>query len=204
MEIQLEQLIEKIKNDGVKAAQEENDAILAQANAQAEQIIAEAKAEAEALLRQAREENDRLVRVSEEAIRQAGRNLLLSFRESVAKELEAVTGRQMSQAYTPQALEQLIPQVVAQWAAQPEVEDLAVLLGPDDLAALEGSLQAALKQRLLEGVTLRPSNAFDGGFRIAVNGGTAYYDYSASAVTEMISAYLSPRVTALLKEAEGL
>ena len=38
--------------------------------------------------------------------------------------------------------------------------------------------------------------------RIATADGTAYYDYSAEAVTDMLSQYLSPRVTALLKEAQ--
>ena len=204
MEIQLQELIEKIKKDGVKAAEEENASILAAANARAEQIVADAQAEADAILRRAQEESDRLVRVSEEAIRQAGRNLLLSFRESTAKELEAVAGRQVAAAYSPEVLAQLIPKVVEQWTANPHVEDLSVLLGKDDLAALEETLLAALKARMLEGVTLKPSAAFDGGFRIAVNGGSAYYDYSAAAVTEMMSAYLSPKVKTLMKEAEGL
>ena len=52
------------------------------------------------------------------------------------------------------------------------------------------------------GVTLKANDNFDGGFRIAVNNGTVYYDYSSQAVTDMLSDYLSPKVTALLKEAK--
>ena len=55
---------------------------------------------------------------------------------------------------------------------------------------------------MLSGVTLKANDNFDGGFRIAVNSGAVYYDYSAEAVTDMLSNYLSPKVTALLKEAE--
>ena len=57
-------------------------------------------------------------------------------------------------------------------------------------------------QVMLKGITLKANNNFDGGFRIAVKEGGAYYDYSAEAVTDMLANYLSPRVTALLKEAE--
>ena len=55
---------------------------------------------------------------------------------------------------------------------------------------------------MLQGVTLKANDNFNGGFRIAVNNGSAYYDYSTEAVTQMLSVYLNPRVTALLKEAE--
>ena len=49
---------------------------------------------------------------------------------------------------------------------------------------------------------LLANDNFDGGFRIAVNDGSAYYDYSAEAVVDMLSNYLSPKVTELLKEAK--
>ena len=52
---------------------------------------------------------------------------------------------------------------------------------------------------MLGGVTLKANDNFDGGFRIAAKDGGAYYDYSAAAVTDMLSNYLSPKVTALLK-----
>ena len=68
-------------------------------------------------------------------------------------------------------------------------------------ANLENELLSALKDRMLEGVTLKAGDSFDKGFRIAVNADGAYYDYSAEAVVDMLSAYLSPKVTALLKEA---
>ena len=51
-------------------------------------------------------------------------------------------------------------------------------------------------------MTLKANDNFDGGFRIAVNEGSAYYDYSAEAVVDMLSSYLSQKVTVLLKEAE--
>ena len=55
---------------------------------------------------------------------------------------------------------------------------------------------------MLSGVTLKASDQFDGGFRIAVKDGGVYYDFSSEAVVDMLSNYLSPKATALLKEAE--
>ena len=54
-----------------------------------------------------------------------------------------------------------------------------------DLNALEETLLAGLKEKMLKGVTLKANDHFDGGFRIAVQDGKAYYDYSAEAVVDM-------------------
>ncbi len=202
MEIQLQELIEQIKKDGVEAAESKAASILESANAEAEKIVSDAKAEAEKILLEAKENNERLVRVSEDAIRQAGRNLLISFRESVTKELDAVVGKKVANVYSSNALSELIVKVVEEWSKNADSEDLSVLLNSKDLETLEASVLNALKGKMLDGVTLKPNDNFDGGFRIAVNNGSAYYDYSAQAVTEMLSAYLNPRVTALMKEAD--
>ncbi len=202
MEIQLQELIDQIKQDGVAAAQQEAQAILAAAKAEADRVVAEAQAEADKRLQHAKQENDRLVKSGEDALRQAGRNLLISFRESVARELEAVTGDGVAATYVPATLAELIFKVVEGWAAKPDAEDMAVILNDKDLQALEATLLAGLKARMLQGVTLKANDNLDSGFRIAVKDGKAYYDYSAEAVVEMLSGYLSPKVAALLREAE--
>lgn len=201
MEIQLQELIEQIKTDGVAAAEAEAAAKLEAAQAEAQRIVAEANAEAAKILRQAQEENERMVKSSEDAIRQAGRNLLISFRESVNRELDAIIGRQVTEACAPEALVALIPGVVQSWAANTGAEELTVLLSSKDLAAVEESLLAALKERMLQGVTLKADEQLGGGFRIAAQDGGAYYDFSVESVAEMFSAYLNPKVAALLKEA---
>ena len=202
MEMQLQELIEKIKQDGVKTAEAEAEAILKSANEKAEKIIADAKAEAEKLVLNAKQQNERTVKSGEDAIRQAGRNLLISFRESVTKELEAILNNGVLEAYSPKNLTDLIIKVVEAWSKNTEASDISIILNSNDLKEVENTLLSALKEKMLQGVTLKANDNFDGGFRIAVNQGQAYYDFSAEAVTDMLSAYLSPKVSALLKEAE--
>ena len=202
MEIQLQELIDQIKKDGVEVAENEASSIVASANEKADRIIADAKAEAERILAEAKKENEQLVRSSEDAIRQAGRNLLISFRESVANELDSVVGEKISEVYSSEKLSEIIVNVVEEWSKNADVDDISVLLNENDAEKLEEGILAALKERMLGGVTIKPNDNFDGGFRIAVNNGSAYYDYSKEAVTEMLSTYLNPRVKALMKEAE--
>lgn len=202
MEIQLQELINQIKKDGVETANAQAESILSSAKAEAEKIIADAKVEADKLMQSAKAENDRVVKSGEDAIRQAGRNLLISFRESVTKELNAIVNKNVNDVYSSKDFTQLIVKAVEAWAGKPDAEDVSVILNSADLTALETSLLAELKAKMLGGVTLKANDNFDGGFRIAVKDGGAYYDYSAEAVVDMLSNYLSPKVTALMKEAE--
>ncbi len=202
MEIQLEELINQIKKDGVDAAEAEAESILKNAKAEAGKIVAQAQAEADRILANAQNENERMVKSSEEAIRQAGRNLLLSFRESVSRELKAILNQNVANVYSSAGLAQIIINVIEIWANKPEAEDITVILNSDSLKSLEEMLLAGIKERMLSGVTLRANDNFDGGFRISVNEGGAYYDYSAETVVDMLAKYLSPKLTELLKEAQ--
>ena len=202
MEIQLQELINQIKTDGVAAAETEAKSIVDAAKSEADRLVADAQAQADKILANAKLENERMVKSSEEAIRQAGRNLLISFRESVARELKSIVSENVTAVYSSESLAQLVINVVESWANKPDAEEIAVILNSEDLNAFENTLLTALKDKISKGLTLKTNDNFDGGFRIAVNDGGAYYDYSADAVVDMMSKYLSPKVVELLKEAE--
>ena len=202
MEIQLQELIEQIKKDGVEAAESQAEAILTAAKDEAEKIISEAKSQAEKLVLDAKAENEKTVNSGEDALRQASRNLLISFRESVTKELKAILGESVSSVYSSDALAGIIVNLVEGFKNNAGAEDITIVLGSEDLKKIEDTVLSALKEKALSGVTLKANDNFDGGFRIAVNDGGAYYDYSAEAVTDMLSNYLSPKIAALMKEAE--
>ncbi len=202
MEVQLQELIEQIKKDGVATAEAEAKAIVEAAKQDAEKMIADAQAQADKILAGAKAEIERLTKASEDAIRQAGRNLLISFRESVTGELKTIVGENVTAVYSSEAFAGLIINIVENWANKPDAEDITVILNTQDLNKLEETLLAALKEKMLKGITLKANDNFDGGFRVAVNNGGAYYDYSAEAVVDMLSNYLSPKVTELLKEAK--
>ena len=202
MEVQLQELIEQIKNDGVVAAEAEAKSIIDAAKADALRIVADARAEADKIIANAKAETERMTKASEDAIRQAGRNLLISFRESVTRELNIIAGENVAAVYSSESLAQLIINIVECWANKPDSEDIAVVLNSKELERLEKTLLAAFKEKALKGITLKANDNFDGGFRISVNNGSAYYDYSTEAVVDMLSNYLSPKVTELLKEAK--
>ncbi len=201
MDTHVEELIDRIKKDGVAAAESSASEKIAQAQKEADKIILNAKEEAEKILKQTKEENARLEKASEDAIKQAGRNILLSFRDSITKEVSKLIGDEVASSYSKDTLSKLIPEVVKEWIKNTSAEDVSVLLNEKDLKEVESNVKAALKAEISNGLTLKIDNSISSGFRIGVKDGAAFYDYSAEAVADLFSAYLNPRVAALMKEA---
>ncbi len=201
MDVQLQELIDKIKKDGVASAESSAAAIVADAEKKAAAIIAEAEEKAAEIVKAGKAETERMEKSSIDAIRQAGRNLILSFRDSVSAELDALVSSATAAAYSADMLKTLIPETVKAWAADTGAENVSVLLSAKDLAALESGFKAALKDELSKGLELKADKTLDAGFRIGTKDGAAYYDFSAEAVADLFSAYLNPKTAAIMKEA---
>ncbi len=201
MDVQLQELIEKIRKDGVESATASAGTIIDEAEKKAASIIKEAEEKAEGIIRNAKAETARMEKASEDAITQAGRNLIISFRDGINKELSAIVSSETEKAYDKDVLKKLIPEAVKAWSANPDADDLTVLLSSKDLKALSAGLKTALKAKISKGLELKADDSMAGGFRIGSRKGNAFYDFSAEEVASLFSAYLNPKTTELMKRA---
>ena len=201
MDVQLQELIDKIKKDGVTAAEKEAAKIIADANKKAESIIKDAEVKAEQIKKDAKAETNRMQKASDEAIVQAGRNMLLSFKDSLVQELDGLIQAETAKSLSKDTLEKLVPETVKAWAKNSDASELSVLLSEKDLKALQSSLTSALKAEIKKGLEIKPDKTLTAGFRIGVKNGAAFYDYSAESLAEMFAAYLNPKVAGLMKVA---
>jgi len=201
MDIQVNELIDRIKKDGVAVAEKSASEKIAEAEAKAAKIIADAKEEADKIIKTAKDETARMEKASEDAIRQASRNLVLSFRESVTKELSALVGTETEKAYFSDLLSKLIPETVKAWTEKSDASDVSVLLSEKDLSELESSFKSALKSEIEKGLTLKVDKTINKGFRIGIDNGAAFIDISDEAIAELFSAYLNPKVASIMKNA---
>lgn len=201
MDVQLQELVDRIKKDGVETAEANAAEILKKAREEAAAIVSAAQVESESLSRKAREDADRLEKAAVAAIRQAGRNILISFREGVTAELSALVKSGTSKAFTPEMLKDLIPAAVKSWISNTGSDDIAVLLSPADAERLQSVFVSALKAEIDRGLEIRKDASVSAGFRIGTKDGASYYDFSAEAVAGLFSAYLNPRVAEILKSA---
>jgi len=201
MDVQLQELIDKIKKDGVTAAEAKAAEIIAEAEKKAEAIKSNAEEKAAQIIKDAKAETQRMQKASDEAIVQAGRNMLLSFKDSLVAELDGLIQAETAKAESKAVLEKLVPETVKAWVKNTDASELSVLLGEKDLKALESAFTSALKSEIKKGLEIKPDKTLNAGFRIGVKNGAAFYDYSAESLAEMFAAYLNPKVAALMKVA---
>ncbi|MCQ2577089.1 MAG: V-type ATP synthase subunit E [Treponema sp.] len=201
MDVQLQELIDKIKKDGVASAEKEAQNIIAAAEAKAKDIEKAAQAKADDIIKTAKAETERMEKASEEAIMQASRNMLLSFKDSLVASLDGLIQAETEKANTKDVLAKLIPETVKEWAKKSDASELSVLVSEKSLKELEAALKSELKAEIAKGMEIKPDKTISAGFRIGVQNGAAFYDYSAESVADLFATYLNPKVAELLKTA---
>mgnify|MGYP004448244903 CR=1 FL=1 len=201
MDVQLQELIDKIKKDGVTAAEKQAAKIIAEAQEKAEAIIQDAEAKGADIIKKAKAETARMEKSEEEAVLQASRNMLLSFKDSIVETLDGLVQSETEKATTEDVLKKLIPETVKAWAKDSDASEMSVLVAEKDLKKLEAAFKTSLKAEIKKGLEVKPDKTLSAGFRIGIKNGAAFYDYSADSVAELFAMYLNPKIAELLKTA---
>ena len=198
MSIQVKELIDKIKNEGVLAAETEAGKIVSEAEEKAAQLIKDAQARAESYKAQAEKEIEQQKAAGIAAIKQAARDVLIGLDKQLMKRFDAVIIESVDTALTTSLTEKIIVEMVHSWAEKGE-EGIRLVLSSKDAEILKESLKRKLSQSLRGGVEIIPSAKFDKGFRIGGTSGVLY-DFSKESIAEVLSQALSPDLAAALKD----
>lgn len=196
---ELQALLDRIHEDGLKKAEAERQALLDKASDEAKRLIAEAKAEAERLRHEAEQSAALLQAKGEQSLRQAARDVLLSLRGELSRRVVAVARAGTVDALAGPALADLIATLVQRFVETGGREQrLEVLLSPEQQAALAAGLEKALAADLRKHVELSPVAGLKGGFRLKIAGEDVVYDFTDEALAEALSTFLSPKLAALV------
>jgi len=201
MEIQMQELIDKIKKEGIESASEESARIKNEAAEEASRIIAAAQKEAADIVDRGKADAERSEKAGKAALEQASRNLLLAFKMEVQSLLDKVCVQAAASAYSEDTLKKVLPELLKAWGAKSGTDSINLLLTEADLGKLKSWATGALDAELKKGLELKSDRNLSAGFKIANKDGSAYYDFSAESVAELLSAYLNPQLAELLKAA---
>ncbi|MDD1700092.1 MAG: hypothetical protein LUQ04_04780 [Methanoregula sp.] len=197
---EIRDLIEKINQEGIRAAEEKAQNIEAEAKQRADDILAQARLEAEEMIAAAK---DRIYREDEKGkilLAQAARDLLLSLRKEINAMLGRIVVSEIQPVLTPEALFKLLSEVVRNFGAG-ENNDITVLLNKEDMETLEKNFLYKLREETKKRIILRPAEEISGGFTISFDYGKSSYDFTDKALAEYIGTYLKPKLNQILMEA---
>src|SRR4030042_4198091 len=122
MDIKIEELIEKIKKEGIEGAQKTSEEMIGAAENEAEQIRKGARQEAEKIIEKAREETGKFQQNAELAIQQAARDARLLLKEDILKLFDRVFKMEVDKNLSETFLKDMLLEIVGKWAGKPDIE----------------------------------------------------------------------------------
>jgi V/A-type H+-transporting ATPase subunit E len=200
MDAQLQELIDKIKAEGVRTAQAEAAHIKNEAKKRADEIIAQAHKSSTEIVAAAKAEADRYEHTAQEAVRQAARNTILGLRAKITEMFRTLMEGQTEQVLTGKVLQEAILTLVKGWSKQ-QLANVEVLLPTEELSKLDAALRAGLADEIRKGVEIKPLPGLKAGFRVGMKDGSAYYNFTSEGIAEILGEYVNPSLAKLIQEA---
>lgn len=196
----LQSLLAKIQEQGLDKANAERAAIIKKAEQEAAEITAKAKAAADAMRRAAEEECASLTKRAESAVKQAARDIVLKLNVELKERLNAILQENTANAMTPELMGRIINEMAAAYIKDGNQEaKLEVLVSPKSLEEMNAALKGSLKDSFVKQPTLFADMELGGGLKVSVSGNDVFYDFSDDAITDIVAAYIGPRLAAIVK-----
>ncbi len=209
-------LIDRLKSEGVSAGQSEGDEILSKAKAKADEIVSEAQKRADALLADARAEAAKEKVATEDGLKVAARDLVLSLRNELGDRIQQEAGRLVGTTLgDEQFLEKLILAMAGNAKDNASVvatEPMEIVL-PEKVVTFEelkqspeavepGTLThfviALAGEALRDGVTFSTAPGFD-GIKVKLTDRNVSIDLTEEAIATLLKRHLQPRLRAVME-----
>lgn len=199
MQNKLQELTDKLYNEGLSKGREEGEALLAKAKSQAADIVAEAEKKAAEIMTKAEKEAEAYkVKVAGDLKMAASQSV-----QATRKDIEDLVVFKMTGAATEKALsdEAFVKEVIKAVAEKFNAEtamDLNLVLPETLKSSLEPFVKNELSTILKGQVNASFSKKIAGGFTIGPKDGSYFISLTDETFKELISEYLRPATRMLL------
>lgn len=180
MELQIQDLVSSIRKEGIDAANEKAEQILAEAREKANDIVSRAKTEAKLELETAQREISVLRDGAIENAEQAKRDAMISFKVDVLAQVDRLLAVKVREELSGDSLGKLIRAVVV----GEDVSKYAV-----ELAEVTEELKVELAEEIKNGLDVRPVRSVTHGFRLAAKDGSGYFDCTDEEIMDLLKPY---------------
>lgn len=193
MQNKLQELTDKLYQEGLSKGKEEGAKLLNEAKAQADDIIAKANLQAQSILDAANAQAKDIKAKANSDIAMASSQALQSTKKDIENLLlNASVGEDVKKVLADtELLKEVILQVAKNFSAQ-ESTDLALVLPSTVKESVEPWLKGELKKALSVEVKAEFSKKVSGGFTIGPADGSYFISLTDETFTDLICQYLRP------------
>ena len=201
MQNKLQELTDKLYNEGLSKGKTEGEELLRNAKAESEKIIAQAHAEAKRIIDEAQKNADDLKnKVTEDVKLAAIQSITITKQEMeklvVAKMVDVAAQQSLSDA---NFVKELIKSIVSAFnPANSAPVDLDIILPESLKGQVEGFVSQEIKKLFGSEVQVSYSKKIGGGFKISPKGSDYILQFTDTEFTNLISAYLRPATKKIL------
>ena len=193
MQNKLQELTEKLYQEGLVKGKAEGEEVLAKARQEAAQIIAEAKEKAAAITDKAEKDAEDLKSKVESDLKMASAQCLQATKKDIENLLVSkIEAGKVSETLKDSAfIKEIIKTVAARFNAE-QATDLALILPESQKAELEPWVRNELAKTLKAEVAAEFSKKISGGFTIGPKDGGWFVSLTEQTFNELIAEYLRP------------
>lgn len=199
----LQNLLNRIHEDGVEQAEEQKNRILSDARQEASAIVKAAENKAATFIADAEKEAQRFSEQGARSLQQASRNVVLAVEEAVQDSLRKVVAEAVKAKMDSDLLLEMIPKVVDAYAAASGESKLEVLLSPEDSEKLTTAALGEYAGKLKGGLDIRGDRGVLSGFRVTVVDEDIEHDFTGAAISNAICSLLRPKLAKIMRESRG-
>ncbi|MBP5484025.1 MAG: hypothetical protein J6X99_07200 [Bacteroidales bacterium] len=195
----LQELTQKLYNEGLSKGKEEGEAILVKAKADAQAIVEKAQQEAAAILEKAKKDADDYRIKVEGDVKMAATQSIQETKASVenlivAKAVDAPVNAALEDVTF---VKEILTAVAQRFSAQ-ESTDLALVLPEKLQKELEPFVKSELAKTIGKGVEASFSKKLAGGFKIGPKDGSYFISLTDESFQELIGQYMRPATKKIL------
>ena len=201
MNNRLQELTDKIYQEGISKGQEEADLIKNKANAEAAKILTDAKLEADQILIAANKKAADIKENTNSEIKLAARQAIEALKLEVVNLINgSITSEDIKAGISDiKFIQKTIEMMVKNWAANSRAElDMKILVPEKDEKILNDYFNSVAKGLLDNGFSIDSVNGLKTGFQVTPNKGGYKISFTDQDFIAFFQGYLRPKVVELL------
>lgn len=199
MSNKLQELTDRLYNEGLSKGKEEGEILLFKARKEADEIIANARKQAEDIVTEAENRAAQLKEKAESDIKMASEQALMATKKDIENLLvNALCAKETEKVLSEEKFLKEIILAVAQKFSTQQSEDISLVLPASLKSMLEPWVSTELKKALKKEISVDFSKKIKGGFSIGPQNGSWYISMSDESFKALISEYLRPVTKKLL------
>lgn len=201
MQTKIQELTDKIYNEGLEKARQEAESILREANEKAASIEKDAEKRAAAIVEEAEKKAETLKKHVDSELKMSINQAVAALKQELASlvTMKAVQPAVKELFANVDFLKSVVEKVVTGWGEK-ESLDLRVVLAAKDQKELEAHFKNQLADELNKGLELVFADGLKSGFKVGPADGSYLISFTDQDFINFFKAYLRPKTSELLFE----